>query len=285
MTLSVGQLHSARQLLDLVASAELTAKALADGLASILVCPVAEVLNLSTRCGWVLIDMDGILRPSVRGREVQEKKDFQERLREQMKDIIICTQPAWTKMIPRGRAELARFVPPDVRQCFDEAGLMRSSPTPEIVDWWDELSERSRGLKSSFATEIGRRGERLSLVYEERRTGREPLWQSVESNLSGFDILSINSSDDNTPLQIEVKASERSIEFAVFHLTDHEWEVAQLSRAHIFHFWLLSSPPKLARITTGEVTPHVPGNNGEGTWEKAAIPFRVFERHLTPVQS
>ncbi len=284
MTLSVGQLHSARQLLELIASSDVTAKGLVEGLASILVCPLPEVLNLSTRCAWVIIDLDGFLRCSPRGREVLETSDFQERLRQQMRDIIICTQPAWTKLIPRGRSELVKFLPADVRQCFDEAGLMMPGPSSEVVAWWDELAERSRGLKTSYANEIGRRGERLSLLFEERRTGRKPYWQSVESNLSGFDILSVNERGDDTPLQVEVKASERSLEFAIFHLTEHEWEVANLAREHIFHFWLLASPPRLARVTTEEVAVHIPVNKGEGVWESTAIPFRAFEAHMVMVE-
>lgn len=98
-----------------------------------------------------------------------------------------------------------------------------------------------RGIKSSVLSQTGRTGERLSLAFEKDRTGKQPIWQSIESNLSGFDILSCLSDMDASPLQIEVKASENSWNYADFHLTANEWESATLARNYMFHLWVLGT--------------------------------------------
>ena len=48
--------------------------------------------------------------------------------------------------------------------------------------------------------DVGRKGERLTLQYEELRTNVKPDWRSIETNLSGYDVLSQRSKTDNTPL-------------------------------------------------------------------------------------
>ena len=46
-------------------------------------------------------------------------------------------------------------------------------------------SRRARGLRDGVLTEIGRRGERLTLQYEQSRTGVEPKWIALESSAHG----------------------------------------------------------------------------------------------------
>lgn len=275
MTLSVGQLYSAKQLLDWVAERQL-AKSDMNLFPRVLVCPAGDILNLSTRCGWVEVDLDGALKLSARGASIQKIDDFRLRLREQMQDIISREQPSWSKLFPKGRNETAKFVSSDVRQCLEEAGLLAVPVTADIVAWWDEMSGLVRGIKTSVLAQTGRLGERLSLKYEEERTGKAPVWQSIESNLSGFDVLSCLSDSDGTPLQIEVKASESSLDYAQFHLTYNEWESATLARNYIFHLWLLGTSPRLASITVGQMEAHIPINSGDGVWESVRIPFGVF---------
>lgn len=140
-----------------------------------------------------------------------------------------------------------------------------------------------RGIKTSVLSQTGRKGERLTLKYEHSRTGKEPIWQSIESNLSGYDVLSCFSESDETPLQIEVKASENSLDYADFHLTSNEWESATLARNYLFHLWELSPNPKLAIVTVEQMEKHIPVNSGEGYWETAQVPYRVFRENFTPV--
>lgn len=137
-----------------------------------------------------------------------------------------------------------------------------------------------RGIKSSVLSQTGREGERLSLAYEKDRTGIQPIWQSIESNLSGFDILSCLSDADSAPLQIEVKASENSWNYAEFHLTANEWESATLARNYRFHLWALGKNPKLAIVPVDQMEKHIPSNAGRGKWETVRIPFSVFSDNL-----
>lgn len=276
MTLSVGQLHSAKQLLDWVGRNQLS-KSDMNLFPRVLVCPAGDILNLSTRCGWIEVDLDGVLKLSARGLTLQKANDYRLRLREQMQDIISREQPSWSKLFPKGRSETAKFVSADVRQCLEEAGLLTTPATDDIVTWWDEMSGLVRGIKTSVLAQIGREGERLSLKHEESRTGNVPTWQSIESNLSGYDVLSCLSDTDETPLQIEVKATENSLDYAQFHLTCNEWETASLARNYRFHLWLLGASPRLASVTVEQMETHIPVNTGAGTWESVEIPFRVFK--------
>lgn len=284
MTLSVGQLHSAKQLLDWVAKNHF-AKSDMNLFSHVLVCPAVDVLNLSTRCGWVEIDLDGVLQLSDRGMQLHKIDNYQVRLRRQMQDIISREQPSWSKLFPKGRQETVNFVDSDVRQCLDEAGLLSSPPSNEVVAWWDEMAGLVRGIKTSVLSQTGREGERLTLKYEHSRTGKEPVWQSIESNLSGYDVLSCLSDTDVIPLQIEVKASENSLEYAEFHLTSNEWESASLARNYLFHLWELSLIPKLAVVTVEQMGRHIPVNSGEGTWETVHIPYRVFRDNFNSMNN
>jgi hypothetical protein len=65
-----------------------------------------------------------------------------------------------------GRHELMRFAPPDVCQCFKEAGLLLPDPTDAVVKCWDELANLARGIRSEAALTVGRAGERPSINFE-----------------------------------------------------------------------------------------------------------------------
>lgn len=278
--LSVGQLHSAKQLLEWVSKKHL-AKLDLNQFSHVLVCPAVDVLNLSTRCGWIEIDLDGVLQLSDRGMQLNKIDNYQVRLRWQMQDIISREQPSWSKLFPKGRQETANFVDSDIRQCLEEAGLLISPPTDDVVAWWDEMAGLVRGIKTSVLAQTGREGEKLTLLYEQSRTGKKPIWQSIESNLSGYDVLSCLSNVNEAPLQIEVKASENSSEYASFHLSSNEWESASLARNYLFHLWELRPKPRLAVVTVEQMERHIPVNAGRGAWEIVQIPYRVFREQFT----
>jgi hypothetical protein len=185
-------------------------------------------------------------------------------------------QPSWSKMLMHGRRELARFAPPDVTQCFKEAGLMTSEVSDGMVKWWDEIGSLARGFRSASAMVVGRAGEKLSLAYERARTGKDAYWQSIETSFSGYDVLSVIASDELTPLEIEVKASQMRLKEAFLHVSANEWESAEQSRAYQFHLWHLSEQPQLAIIGVEEMRHHIPTNQSEGTWESVKVPFRAF---------
>jgi len=61
-------------------------------------------------------------------------------------------------------------------------------------------------------------------------------------------------------------------------LTRNEWEMAQERTAHLFHLWdVRSEPPKLAKVSGGEMQRHVPADSGSGRWESVLILFAAFE--------
>jgi hypothetical protein len=279
MTISVGQLHSAKKLLDWVAKNQLV-KSDISIFNRVLVCPAMDVLNLCTRCGWLEINLDGVLQLSKRGYELNNINDYRIRLRYQIQDIVSREQPSWSRLFPKGRDETINFVAADIRQCLDEAGLLSPQVTDDIVVWWDEISGLVRGIKSATLSQTGRAGERLTLNYELNRTGKTAIWQSIESNLSGYDVLSCISITDESPLQIEVKTSDNSLSHASFHITSNEWETALLSRNYVFHLWLLDENPKLAIVAIDKIAEHIPLNVGDGEWESVKIPFKVFQENF-----
>lgn len=125
-------------------------------------------------------------------------------------------------------------------------------------------------------TEIGRTGEKLSYEFEKDRTGQYPIWQSVESNLSGFDLLSIVEKSNAKKLRIEVKATTSNLNYAKVHLSKNEWETALASINYIFHLWHINDTPKLYTTSVEEMNNHIPIDSGEGNWESVEIPFKVL---------
>ena len=246
------------------------------------------MLALATRCGWIGINEQLGLDVTEMGSRVQALTGVEDKLRQQIKDFIQAVQPAWANLVPAGRAEALPFMPEAARQCFREAGLVESPPSDAVISWWDHLSAAARGRVSDYLAQVGRAGERCSIKFEENRVGRRPKWQSIESNKSGFDLLSVFEASDPLELQIEVKASERPIPYAAFHVSRNEWEVATISERFVFHVWSLTqSGKKLAILRPSEIESHIPTENGEGKWESVVIPFKafaaVFNRIANPV--
>lgn len=225
---------------------------------------------------WIEVQPDGLLSVTVRGERAAEATSPQSGLRTMLVDFIDVEQPPWLQLVPYGRRETLLQAPPGVRQVFVEAGLAYGDDD-ETVRFWDALAARARGLRDGVLTEIGRRGERLTLQYERTRTGAEPKWIALESASDGYDVLSRVAMSDTRRLTIEVKASERGTDFASFHLTRNEWETALASLCHRFHLWALTAPdPLLAVLTVEQMAMHVPADSGSGLWETLKVPFSAF---------
>ena len=277
MILSPGLLYSSQKLIEMVSLSPMDRDKFLWSFRTILVSPAEGVLVLATRCGWIGINEQLGLDVTDMGRKVQALPSAEAKLRQQIRDFIQAVQPPWAKLIPAGRAEAMPFMPPSARQCFYESELDKVPPSDEVVAWWDELASAARGRAADYLTEVGRAGERCSIAYEESRVGRRPSWHSLESNKSGYDLLSITETSDPSHLQIEVKASERPISFADFHVTRNEWEVAQTSERYVFHLWsLAASGKRLAVLSPEQVASHIPTEIGKGRWETVVIPFNAF---------
>lgn len=191
--------------------------------------------------------------------------------------------PTWAFVIPGGRIEFTNSLEnkaKDILQIFQEAELFEFS-NDEIVDWWDEVSDFIRKSKANINTLTGRKGERLTLEFERRRTGMDPQWVSIESNFSGYDVLSIVSSKDNKKLAIEVKASIQKISGAYFYFTKNEYLNAKEFGVYHLYLWNFSSNvPKLCIVDFNNLEKHLPLNRLKGNWESCSVPFSCFYSEL-----
>lgn len=275
--LSPGYLHSSFRLLEMIAKREHQLSVLASALPRIEVLPAAQVVNFAISLGWVGSDNEGRASMTASGAMIYKMPNAAERIRQALLDFIGIIQPAWAQLTPRGRKETLSALSPEVRQCFAEAGLIVGY-SDEVVGWWDALAARARGQKSKIMIETGRHGERLSIKYGQVRTGKEPAWQAVESNLSGFDILSVVEAMDSRKLPIEVKTTSGQIGHGSFYVSRNEWETGSTSDFYNFHLWAIGGEkPSLAVLDKADVAPHIPTNQGEGSWDVVEIPFAAFE--------
>lgn len=275
--LSPGLLYSAQKLIETVAANPMNRDQYLWSFRTVLVSPADGVLELSTRCGWIGINEQLGLDVTDMGRKVQSLGSPEQKLRQQIRDFIQSIQPVWARLLPAGRAEALPFMPASAQQCFLESELCNVPPTDEIISWWDDIAAAARGRAADCLAQIGRDGERCSIAYEVQRVGRRPDWQSIESNKSGFDLLSITERGNPEGLQIEVKVSVQPIRAAAFHLTRNEWAVAQASDRYVFHVWSMTEAGKrIAVLTPKQVAVHIPQNCGDGEWETAEIPCRAF---------
>lgn len=192
--------------------------------------------------------------------------------------ISVC-HPAWANRIPYGRTEAFLFMNEEEQRCFVEAGLI-DSQDDDVLMWWDSVTEIELVKKNASLDELGRKGERLTMEYEEFRTGVKPAWRSIETNLSGYDILSQRSADDAEQVLIEVKASSKPIKDARAIISRHEWDVAKMRNnvdRYFFYIWCIRpTKVQLAVVGVDEMSQHIPNDNGFGKWEKVSIPFKAF---------
>jgi hypothetical protein len=268
---SVSLLYSALDFLKLIPRAGLTTDDFKKHFQTFKYATADKILDVCFKCGWIRLTQAGQLELNARGVEISEL-DYKSALLLQLEDLILNYNPVWGSVLTKGRVEVKNFLPSDASQCFKEGGLF-DELNDSIIRFWDRLSLAYRNYSQKKMTEIGRRGEKLSYDHEWQRTGRKPIWQAVESNLSGFDILSVSNIDDHSRLQIEVKATTSEINYSRIHITQNEWSAATNSHNFIFHLWHLSQLPKLYEVTVERVNEHIPRNSGNGEWESVEIPF------------
>jgi hypothetical protein len=268
---SVGLLYSTRDFLKLVPEAGMTVSDFVEHFRTFRSADPQQIIDISFKCGWSKLDPSGEIRLAQRGSEIASH-DYQPALLMQIEDLISNSNPVWGSLLIKGRTEAANYLPPDVLQCFKESGLF-GKLTDEIVAFWDKLALAYRNCSQKTKTETGRKGEKLSFEFELNRTGREPLWQAVESNLAGYDLLSVVSETNSQKLMIEVKASTASLNYAKVHISRNEWNTASTSRNFLFHLWHLETSPNLYEVQVAHMGEHIPTNNSAGSWESVEIPF------------
>jgi hypothetical protein len=230
---------------------------------------------------WVEIRETGDLALTADGMAVSAIDDPRAAIRAILAAYIAIAKPAWVQTASAGRRELLSHAPPGVQQVFAESG-MAYGYDDDVVAWWDTLATGARRVHDDAMTEIGRQGERHSLEYERARTGRNPKWIAIESNLEGYDILSTLSADDTRRLTIEVKASQQPVKSAALYLSRNEWEHACTALHHAFHLWALNGDePRLAVLSINAIARHIPSDSHDGAWQTVRVPFRAFEPEFT----
>jgi len=202
------------------------------------------------------------------------------RLRLIVELTILREPPPWRLAAPYGRDKMLRSMPGDHKQVLLSAGLLADAP--DVAEFWDRVSAEERRLRELDLLATGREGERLSMEVETAhlaRAGRldlRPTWVALNDNSAGYDVSSWRiSPPDVHRVFIEVKASK--LRHAIVHLTRGEWEFACKHPANwLLHVWHIgSSPPKMVAWTFEDVVPHIPGDVGDGKWEKVAITIEV----------
>jgi hypothetical protein len=268
---SVGLLYSVRDFLKLNSVSGMLPETFESFFKNFKYSTAEKILTVSLKCGWVKVNQLGIIELTERGKVISTM-EYQTALLVQLEDLILNFNPTWASLLLKGRSEAKNFLPPDALQCFKECGLF-GELTGELIKFWDKLSLAYRNFSQIKMTEIGRTGEKLSFDHEFSRTGRSPLWQAVESNLAGFDLLSVVDANNMQKLKIEVKTSTSNIDYAKFHITKNEWNTALASINYVFHLWHIEKNSTLYIVSINQINHHVPSDKGDGDWESVEIPF------------
>jgi hypothetical protein len=239
-----------------------------------------EAISLANSLGWLARDNTGYLHPTEAGLTAHPNGARSLRLRFQLQAFILQTKPSWSALLCRGRREVAALLPAEIRQCLQDAGLLDGTEA-DTVQWWDSLSVAARTESQHELLTIGRFGERLSLKYEQNRIGGDPLWQALESNAAGYDILSWVAPSRPERLLIEVKCSVLTQNTAQLHITRFEWQTARTAKNSLFHLWIVRPETRSLWIrTTDQIRPHIPGDYGDGEWESVLIPYSSITADL-----
>lgn len=273
MEFSVGILYSAQEILRFIKGNPRVLSGFSEIFDSLdTVASPKIVFEVCQRCEWVQIDVDGYVNLTDKADSIVADYPSEIILRTQLHHLIDAYKPTWIPLLTRGRNESIKYLPQDIVQCLREADLLNTY-SDEVVLWWDKVGKISRRTDKDEKMDVGRRGEKMSLAYETKRTGRQPKWQGFESNFSGYDILSVVNTDKSDYLNIEVKTSNSVLDVASFFVSRNEWGVAVKSSNYLFHLWALVPKPTLFIISVDNIKTHVPSNNGDGDWVSVEIPF------------
>lgn len=198
-----------------------------------------------------------------------------------IKAILIKRQPIWAQTMRRGRKRFVNSLNPDDQDVFAAAGLLDELPPSDVVNWWDEVSGFARVVSDQVKIDQGRAAEMLTIEYEGLRLNkigitREPEWPGLDDNFAGYDVLSYDHGPTGIVNRlIEVKST--IVSPLRFYITRNEWRKAEKSlKSYIFHIWDMSKKPPVLHVrTVADISPHIPTDNGKGSWNIAVIPVAV----------
>jgi hypothetical protein len=280
MSLSPGLVNSCSELLSLIERRPIALLEVRKSFASIGVVSSAQAIEFSQKMRWVVRSDAGTAEVTRNGRRFLASDPAYGRMRQALLDLIEIERPSWVQNALQGRRRVLDFVNTALAQVFLEGGLVDGT-SPDVVEFWDLLAAQARGQRNAALLNIGRAGERLSIAYETRRTGRKPKWIAVDNNADGFDVLSVVSPESTQRLSIEVKATTVGTS-AVMHISRNEWDYAASARSHVFHLWDMAAPePRLAVLQREEIGNHIPIDKQDGEWQEVTIPFKAFEGKMS----
>ena len=245
------------------------------GLPSLKVVETAQALN------WLSAGEHGHAELTPCGTRLLSIAGYEAQLRQALLDYVDIEHPSWVQNASFGRRRVIGFADSQVAQVFVEAGLA-DGIADDVVAFWDAMAARARGQRDDRLSQIGRLGERLTIAFEARRTGKMPTWVAIDNNADGYDVLSVMDSSDTRQLTIEVKTSTQGAAGFIM-LTRNEWQMALESNFHVFHLWNVSdaSRPKLAIVSNDLILEHMPQDQGLGQWDSTKVPFSAFESLFT----
>tara|TARA_B100000212_G_scaffold334384_1_gene304984 strand:- start:856 stop:1713 length:858 start_codon:yes stop_codon:yes gene_type:complete len=168
---------------------------------------------------------------------------------------IQSNRPEWIGFFRIGTKSLTdESVGSNIFQCLQQCGIFDDVMTKEAEEFFFKAKAIAyQKVEDTYENiRIGARGEKLSIAYEEKITGRRPEHTSLIDDTAGFDLRSIAA--NGSEKRIEVKASNSMRAF----ITWNEWKTAQqsinLDIAYEFHFWnLASEEPTLAIIKPSQL--------------------------------
>lgn len=193
--------------------------------------------------------------------------------------VVLSRFPIWVKTIKFGRQVFSAKLEEDDHTIFENAGLLVSPPSADVVEWWDTIGHEVKLETDIEKMAQARVAEKLSWDHEKQRLlnmgiETDPVWVGLDDNTAGYDVLSYDPGvPENTNKLIEVKSTVASP--LRFFVTRNEWNKALKSKdAYFFHVWDMSKEPAVLYVrTVAQVEPHIPSDNEKGKWSNAEIPL------------
>ena len=85
-----------------------------------------------------------------------------DRLKLQIPDLIELHRPAWSQTLRFGRLEAVEAMPPNVHQCFEEAGLL-AEWNDALTRYWGDMGRDAWSKRSEKLSGVGRLQKRLDV--------------------------------------------------------------------------------------------------------------------------
>tara|TARA_B100000767_G_C19777947_1_gene543834 strand:+ start:8694 stop:9572 length:879 start_codon:yes stop_codon:yes gene_type:complete len=193
--------------------------------------------------------------------------------------------PPWSIRFKRGLIHLRDIQEdyPKIHQCLEELGIFNKNLTDEASNFIYKVKELIYSqMNSSANIQIGKKGEKLSIEYEYKKSGIRPTYQALIDERSGFDLIAYGKNEEEK--YIEVKASKRG----QAHITWNEWKTAinknENNETYEFHFWKLEEKYYELAILNSDDLNFLGSISEKGHhWETYLIEFKDFKKKFRKI--